>query len=261
MGAAYLSGSSAPGGRTEAVGQVAGSLQRTIGQTDVAVEAGYERNIEVSLVRGGARARGALGSASGDLQHDLDSGTTQYSLNVTTGVAMTPRTWAVGGREIADSGIIVGVDGEAGGGTFEILINDVPRAQLSAGGRVPIFLPPYREYSVRIRPSDGPRVAFDTSARRVTLYPGNVEPLQWKVEPIMTAFGRVVRPNGSPAANAEISTRRGIGRTDEKGFFQIEIGAAEVATLKWPDQKGCAMKLSSGPPKAEYVSLGTLICE
>jgi outer membrane usher protein FimD/PapC len=238
-----------------------GSIQRAVGQTELGMDAGFARDVETSVIRAGARVLGAFGSANGDVQHDLKSGTTQFSANFRTGIAITPKAVAWGGREITDSGVIVSVDGAASDGTFEVLVDDAPKGQLGAGGRLPIFLTPYREYSVRIRPVSGPGLAFDSSPRRVSLYPGNVEPLVWQVERVFTAFGRAVHPDGSPAANAEVSSPRGIGRTDAQGFFQIDTGVDDVATLRWGGQQECSIKLTSDRPKADYVSLGTVICK
>lgn len=258
VGGAYLS-RAAGGGQADVVGSLNGTLQRTVGSTDFELGASAERNTESNILQGLVRAVGKFGTASANFQHDLGRGT-QYSASFRSGAAITTKAVAWGGRELPDSGVIVKVEGDAGKGSFEVLVDDVPRGQLRAGERLPVFLTPYREYSVRIRPVDTPRLTFDSSARQVSLYPGNIAPLLWRVEPVVTAFGRAVRPDGQAIADANVASPRGIGSTDSQGYFQIEVGASDDATIT-NNGETCTLKLGVGRRKDDYLPVGTVVCQ
>jgi uncharacterized lipoprotein YmbA len=47
------------------------------------------------------------------------------------------------------------------------------------------------------------------------------------VKQVFTAFGRLVRPDGRAVADAELVSPRGIGHSDENGYFQIEVSTSE----------------------------------
>lgn len=259
IGGAYMS-RAAGGGQADVVGSLNGTLQRTVGSTDLELGASAERNTESNILQGVVRAVGKFGMINAGVQHDL-GGATQYSASFRSGAAFTTKAAAWGGRDLPESGIIVKVEGNAGKGSFEVLVDDVPRGQLVAGERLPVFLTPYREYSVRIRPIDTPRLTFDSTARQVSLYPGNIVPLLWRVEPVVTAFGRAVRPDGSPIADANVASPRGIGSTDSQGYFQIEVGASDDATITSKNGETCALKLGVGRRSEDYLPVGAVVCQ
>jgi hypothetical protein len=246
--------------RTRAVGQVDGAWQSNWAGNDVTISAGAERGFEGAGARLSAGSIGRYGTAHAGLLQTLEGGSqTQYSLNLQTGGALAGQALAIGGRETTESGIIVEVEGE-GGATFEVLVNDTPRGVISPGERLPVFLTPYARYAVRVRPVDAPQLSFDGGDRVVSLYPGTVQALTWKAEAIQTIFGKVVRADGTAVANADITSSRGIGRTDPAGYFQVQVGADRNLALRGADGTTCKLEIGTMKQKADYASVGALIC-
>ena len=247
--------------RSTPVGYLGASWQGDIaGETDVSAATGLGRTVDGSFAMGNARLIGSYGSLTGDLVHRIGTrSSTQYSLAMQTGVAVTGGGIALGGREVTESGIVVHLTGEEKA-TFEVLVDDVPKGRIQTGGRLPIFLVPYREYSVRIRPVGAHRSSFDSAERRVTLYPGNMESLSWKTASVLTVFGQAVRRDGTVVANAEISSSRGLGRSDEEGYFQLETGAGETATFRPDDGSVCRVDFPHMESNNDYVPIGTVVC-
>ncbi|NPB48430.1 CS1-pili formation C-terminal domain-containing protein, partial [Shigella sonnei] len=62
-------------------------------------------------------------------------------------------------------------------------------------------------------------VSFDAQTRSVDVYPGTVAVLDWKADRVLAMFGRLVGPDGSPIANADIVTDGAIAATDMRGYF------------------------------------------
>ncbi len=214
-----------------------------------------------------ARARGSLDSSHGNLRADLlhnFSGRTQYSLGVQTGAALGPAL-AVGGYQIRESALIVEVEGEGRGdakaGEFEVLVDETPYARVTAGGRTTIFLQPYRDYSVRLRPIAAASVHFDGSARKVTLFPGNVDRLSWKATTVFTLFGRVVDNDGNPIANAVLEGDHGTGSSDGEGYFQIDVAANDAVTLRSVAGETCQLAVGRTKPSRGFSSVGKVVCQ
>jgi hypothetical protein len=113
---------------------------------------------------------------------------------------------------------------------------------------------------VRLRPVDAASVWFDTSAREFTLYPGNVEYVRWHVENLLTVFGRAVREDGTPVAEAAVTSQRGIGQSNAEGYFQIETSANDVLSFDSGNGRACKVIVKALDQERDYASLGKVIC-
>ena len=153
------------------------------------------------------------------------------------------------------------VGGHATDTVFEVLVNDSPRGTLRAGSSLPLFLPPYRAYDVRIRPLDGDRASYDGRTRKVSIYPGTVASLEWKAEPVVAVFGRAVLADGSPIVFADITATSGIGQTDDQGYFQIETGTNEVLNVRTRDGRTCRLTIGNLKISNGYAPLGKQQCQ
>ncbi len=142
-----------------------------------------------------------------------------------------------------------------------MLIDEVPRGRLNSNKRLPIFLEAYKAYSLRLRPVGAASVNYDSSARTITLYPGNVEHVSWKAERLVTVFGQAIGTDGRPIANANITLSRGIGQTDENGYFQVDAKDDDVLHLEPARDMPCAVPLAGLQRDGDYVRLGRVICK
>lgn len=219
------------------------------------------RDVDGSYARGSAFARSGPINARADILRQFgEHQTTQYAATIDGGVALTGAGVGIAGRDMNDTAVMVSVDGSDPGQKFEVLIDDVTRGTVTAGERLTLFLEPYELYEVRLRPAGAQIATFDTAAKEVTLYPGNVAKLDWKVTPLFVLFGRAMGADGMPAANAEISGSHGIGRTDGEGYFQIETNSGDELKLTGVAGTSCSMTVSEARAVDGLVSAGDMMC-
>lgn len=230
-------------------------------RTQIGLEGALQRDVETSSARANAYVATQLGSLRADLLHGLEgSKATQYGLTLQTGIAIGARALELGGRDLNQSAVIASIAGSAKDTAFDVLIDEVPRGRLGPGSRLPIFLEPYRSYRLRLRAVGSTSVNFDSGTRTITLYPGNVEHLTWTAESLFTVFGQAVSPAGRPLANAMVSSRRGLGQTDENGFFQIDVESNDVLAFKLDGEAKCEVPLAGVSVRSDYARLGRVVC-
>jgi hypothetical protein len=229
--------------------------------TEVALSGGLTRELESTTAHAEGSVYSRFGSARGEILHDFEqSKRTQYGLSLQTGAVVNRDDAIFGGRNLEESGLVISIDGSSRDAEFDILINGQPRGHLKAGERLPIFLPPYHAYSVRLRPLNAASVWYDSAARELTLYPGNVEHVTWHVEGLVTVFGRALKADGRPVAEAIVKSRRGISQSNADGYFQIETSANDVLSFENGDGV-CRIKLQEMNRNRDYASVGKVICQ
>lgn len=251
------------GNGTALVGAVGGSWQReNVLGGDASLAASAEREVGGTLVRGRVDLNAAHGTLYADVAQPIsgNNGSTQYSLNFQTTAAAVAGSIAFQGREQQDSVIMVGVDGAARGTPFEVIVDNVPRGTLRAGAALPVSVPAYRQYAVRLRALGADIMKFDGGAKIVGVYPGNVSRATWTARRVVAMFGRIVSPDGRAVANAGVYVPGAIGSTDENGYFQIEAGTDEVLKVQGSEGQLCQLPLRARPNAEGYAALGTLIC-
>ena len=228
-------------------------------RTEVAVSGGFDRTTDLTSVHADTSVYSRFGNAKADLLHDV-GGPLQYGISLQTGAAVDPRDFAVGGREIQESALVANVEGADPAVKYDVLVDEQPLGQISGSGQLPIFLEPYRLYKVRLRPVGAPSVWYDTATRDVTLYPGTVKRLSWRVEPLATLFGRAVAENGAPVAAASVQSRRGVGETDENGYFQIDSTSGDSLLFTRADGTTCRVDVGELRSTASFVPMGRVLC-
>ena len=77
---------------------------------------------------------------------------------------------------------------------------------------------------------------------------------------MFAVFGRAVRPDGRPVANALVQSNRGIAETDEHGYFQIDVAGADILSFRKGEQGGCQVAISAPRGAADLLSLGKVMC-
>lgn len=230
-------------------------------RTQVSGSAGFDRNLDSDEVHASGAIYSRFGSARGDLLHSFGGeGGLQYGLTLQTGAAINRHDAALGGRDIEESALLVSLDGDRGDSAFDVLVNGQRRGRIGAGQLLPIFLQAYREYQVRLRPIGATSVDFDSSTRKITLYPGNVQYLRWDARRLFTVFGQAMRPDGRPLANAAVQSARGIGETDQHGYFQIDVAAGDMLSFVSAGAPSCEARMGATVPREDFVALGKVIC-
>lgn len=230
-------------------------------RTQVAFEGTVQRDVETTTARANAHIASQLGSARAEVLHSLEGrGGPQYGLTFQTGVAVSSKAIGLGGRDLNQSAVVATLARSAAGTVFDILIDEVPRGRLRPGSSVPIFLEAYRAYQLRLRPIGAVPLAYDSGTRTVTLYPGNVEHLSWNAERLVTTYGQAVRPDGLPVANASITLSRGIGQTDENGYFQVDVAPGDVLQFR-TGEHSCNVPLAGVKADGDYARVGRIVCQ
>ena len=219
------------------------------------------RDVDGSYARASATARSGILNARADMLHQFGNHqTTQYAATIDGGFALSKDGVGIAGRDMSDTAVMVSVKGSDAAQEFELLVDDVARGSIVGEQRQLLFLQPYRTYEVRLRPLGAQIASFDTAPKSVTLYPGNVAKLNWTVTPLFILFGRAVDGHGTPLANADISGAHGIGRTDAKGYFQIETKSGDELKLASQAGMSCLMAVAPGRPVDGLVSAGDMVC-
>jgi hypothetical protein len=230
-------------------------------QMELSVAAGLDRDVASTTARAGGNLYSRFGSVRGEILHQLEGDKrTQYALTLQTGGVVNGDGVLLGGRNLEQSALVVSLAGTSGQSEFEVLVNEQPRGRVKAGKRLPIFLQPYRAYAVRIKPVDAASVWFDSAPREITLYPGNVQHVRWQAEQLVTAFGRAVRADGTPVAEALIKSKRGVGQSDANGYFQIELVANEKLSFAINDNELCDVKVGTLEVRDDFAALGSVVC-
>ncbi len=246
-----------------ALAEIGGSLQRDLlgGRLDAAGL--VQQGSDGTLVQGTIDQRGPMGYFAGTLTHRADGAqsSTQYGLSLQTEVAATQGAATFGAREQNDAAIIVRMGGSARDTRFQVLLDDAPAGVIRPGGRLAISVAPYRRYTVRVRPIGGALVAFDAQPRVVDIFPGSVAALRWTASPVLAMFGRLVRADGRPLADADVTAPGGvIAATDGAGWFQLQAPGDAVLTARTGDGATCRATLSAHATDKGYTALGAVPC-
>jgi len=251
-----------PGANDQLVGEVQAAWYReTPGHSQFAGDVAAGRDVDGSYARASAYARTPLLNARADvLQQFGHHRTTQYAATIDGGIVLGKSGFAIAGREMNDTAVMVTVRGNEADQLFDVLVDEVPRGSLGNGERIALFLEPYKMYDVRLRPRGNGISSFDAASKSVTLYPGNVAAIEWNVTPLVILFGRAVGRDGKAIGNADIIGAHGIGRTDAQGYFQIETNRDEKLRLSRGGQPSCEMMVGALKAVQGLASAGDVTC-
>ncbi len=248
---------------TRSTGSIAAQYShQTQGGSLLTTEVGADRNISSSTVRAGATMFSELGNARVDLLHNLEGQrSTQYDVSFQSGLALSSHSTTFGARQTDQSAIVISVAGDADKAVFKVLLDDTPRGEVRTGQPLSLFVPGYHTYRVRLLPIEAASVDYDAGAREVTLYPGNVQSLEWKAESYFTVFAQAVAPDGSVISNALVESKRAVAQTDASGYFQLDMRRDDEITIAKDGVPSCVARLPSFSVKNDYASIGKVVCE
>lgn len=221
---------------------------------------GAETQPSADVARASAQYIGQRGQINSFVQQDINNNyDTRYGGNLLFNVLGNSESVTMGGAYAYPSAIIVSVEGEAEA-EFQVLVNGQPKGRIVVGQTLPIMLPDYKTYRVRLKAVGAPAIAYDTRTRRVSLYPATVKTLRWIAQPIVTLFARIVDADGQPIQDARVEGGTETSYTDRNGYFQVDL--ARVTELRvvrrgWND---CAVTFRAMPREKEFVSGKTLVC-
>ncbi|MEO1576970.1 MAG: CS1-pili formation C-terminal domain-containing protein, partial [Pseudomonadota bacterium] len=180
---------------------------------------GDQRAVGTAITADAARGRGRA-----DVQwlDGPDGRGVSYSANARFGLTTDQGRIAVGGRQGNSAAIVIHVEG-TDADRYSIIVDEQRVAQARGGTRTLVSLPPYARYAVRIVPLGASMIAVDETPRDVVLYPGNVTTLDFRARRVYVLVGQALDANGQPVANAPFDLPGQFARTDEDGWFQVEV--------------------------------------
>ena len=247
--------------------EVAATIQRdNVLGGELAGAAVVQHSADGTVLQASADQRGPMGYASASLvQRFAGSGNaTQYAMTLQTSIAAGlgggHDVLRVGTHDQNDSVITVGIHGSARDTRFQVMVDDAARGQIRPGEHLTLAVTPYRRYRVRILPVGGDLVAFDAQTRSVDVYPGTVAGLEWKANTVLAMFGHLVRADGSPVADADITTDGAVAATDHRGYFQLQASGDAEITARGADGQACRAKLGAARSTNGYTALGDVKC-
>ncbi len=203
-------------------------------------------------------AEGPPGSMLVSVDRDLDADGVQLALTGRTVALASGGGVGISGTDAQTSALVLAVEGE-GDAVFEALVDERPRGQVAAGDRLVLPLPSFESYRVRLRQTDGAIVAYDGETRERTLYPGTVATELWRVQPLVSVFGRLLDHDGEPLVDATLLTEPRYV-TDGAGYFQADLGVDVDGVEVSADGRRCRAALPALRATSTYQRVGDVRC-
>jgi Mat/Ecp fimbriae outer membrane usher protein len=229
-------------------------------QGDLRAGGGVAREFGNDFLRAQADYGGPNGRALGQVEHRLGSGSnTLYGANALVNVVGNGDLVTWGGENTFRSGVVIAVAGTADA-SFTILVDGRPHGTVKVGQRIPLLLPEYDVYEIRLEAIDAPSVRFDASPRTVSLYRGTIQTLEWQVDSVFVAFGRLLDAAGRPIADATLEGALEPGFSDAHGYFQVELaGPTELRVQKY-GRDPCTIAVAPAARGEDLIELGEVRC-
>ena len=184
-----------------------------------------------------------------------------YSVRSRLSLASDFKTASLGGAQNNNSAVIINLDGNSTDGKFEVYVNRQSVGFADVGKSTVIPLAPYETYDIRLESRSDTFLAFDEVPREITLYPGNVNTLYWKVDRVLVLIGKAVDEDGMPIKHARINNVDSFAGTDERGWFQIETAAIDTLELERGDGFSCQINLAEYDRAEDIHVFDELLCD
>lgn len=214
-----------------------------------------------------AEYQGRLGLLRAEVDHNFGSNaSTSWAGTLNTSLLSDGRQTAIGGQDQAQSAALVDIEGDVPDAHFEVRVDGFTRAVAPVGSVTPVHLRPWETYEIRLRPVATTMVSFEDRSERITLYPGNVVRLNWRVAELLVLFGRLLDPDGQPLEGWRIEGAQGLSVSDIGGLFQAEVfrpaagETVELAAVR--DDRSCRLQIDIGELEVRngIVRVGTRRC-
>lgn len=193
------------------------------------------------------------------------------SASFNTNLAYGQGVIAGGGPQQGDSAVIIDLRG-AKGSAFDILIDNQRAFTARGDSRTVVALNPYRTYRILVKDIGTNYVRYDERPQEVTLYPGQVIALDYKLESVMVVIGRLVQPRKvcensgnctesmAPLGDVILSGTEGITTVDPDGFFQGEIRTSAGYVEVDREDLRCRAELDLSRVKNGVALVGDAVC-
>ncbi|MEM7097343.1 MAG: CS1-pili formation C-terminal domain-containing protein [Pseudomonadota bacterium] len=183
-----------------------------------------------------------------------------YAINNRFSVVNSKHGTTIGDGGSSAGAVIVNVAGDVQG-QFAVLIGGRRVGIVKAGQPNVISLRPYETYQIKISPMGDAIVSYDAAPVEVTLYPGNVQTVNFSAKKIAVLIGQAVFEDGSPVQSARITNVEGYAGTDQNGWYQVEVAHSDPLLVQLRSGNMCRLNL----PEYEVVDglavLDPVVCQ
>ena len=183
-----------------------------------------------------------------------------YAINNRFSVVNSKHGTTIGDGGSSAGAVIVNVSGDVQG-QFAVLIGGRRVGIVKAGQPNVISLRPYETYEVKISPLGDAIVSYDAAPVSVTLYPGNVQTINFSAKKISVLIGQAIFEDGLPVESARITNVEGYAGTDQSGWYQVEVAHSDPLIVQLRSGNMCQLNL----PEYEVVDglavLDPVICQ
>lgn len=218
--------------------------------------AGINTDRSVTTLSGDADWRNDFGQVHGGIQQALGSTDSplSYGGSFSFSAAQAGSSLHIGGQQSDKSALLIETGGDADT-AMKIFINQSEVGRVQRGQKQMVYLSPFHTYRIRLEPENPGLFAYDANERAVTLYPGNVARLEWRVNRFYVIAAKIVTPDGAPLSGALLEGSREQIVTDENGRLQAELANPSLLRLKTEGGAVCQAAL----PQIEKPANGILI--
>lgn len=162
-----------------------------------------------------------------------------------------PQNIVVGGNEFKEAVILIDLQGTPKDAVFEVLVAPLAKnhyqetiyTRAFVGKVAVIALDAYESYSIRLLADKTTFAEYDTNFRQVTLYPGHIRYLTWKIREVFILLTTIIKDNGELLKNAKIEGAIEPAYIGDNGFLQAEVESGSVLTVNSNEEGRCQIKI------------------
>jgi len=199
------------------------------------VGAGITAERQNQIVNADADLKNNLGQLHGSVQDSFgqNGGAIGYGGSFSVNAAQLGADEIhLGGSQTDQSAVIIETDGDVDA-DMKIFVGGSEKSSVKVGNSLAVYLSPFHTYNIRLAPAKSGLLDYDSAARQITLYPGNVVKMKWSVNKFYVVTGHIVTETGQPLANALLEGTKDQISTDENGRIQAEISKPQLLTFAY----------------------------
>lgn len=183
----------------------------------------------------------------------------QYSIGGSGSLIYSGDSFVPGHKATREATVLLNVSGAEHDEKFEVLVDGQIHAIISGSSKYRLILPSYRLYQLRLRARQSRPMTIVDPARTVSLYPGNVQEIEWKIARRVAVIGQLRDKFGMEISGATLRWQNEIALTDNNGYFQIELSPSARIEVQTRDGKILEITAPDFEETRDFIRIGTLI--
>lgn len=219
----------------------------------------YKHSLSTNLEYGFSHAKLLVNTTNQNTKNSSSQGRS-YSIG-TSLIADLNGNVAMGPTGLSESIVIVNLNSFDEDIATEILLNKTSTGVIEGNGKILLSINPYQQNSVRIKPAkDSPIIRYDSQQADFLLFPGQVYQLDYNIERVHIAIGRLLDKSNNPLEFKNIKGSKDINYTEADGYFQLELSSSDTLTVETADMK-CTINFPAVKNIKYFHDYGDVICQ